>query len=66
MTLVATAFYETDWFKATVCGGIRLRLHACCPDPLRRRELASDLRIALLSRLRGDGLIGEEKAYGGD
>ena len=46
-------------------GGVRLWLHAWCPDPMRRRELASDLRIALLGRLRGDGLIGEEKADGG-
>ena len=47
-------------------GGVRLRLHAWRPDPLRPRELASHLRIASLSRLRGDGLIGEEKADGGD
>jgi small-conductance mechanosensitive channel len=47
-------------------GGVRIRLHAWAPDPLRRRELASDLRIAVLDRLRGDSLIGVEKADGGD
>lgn len=47
-------------------GSVRLRLHAWAADPLRRRELASDLRAALLSRLTGDGLIGEERAVGGD
>ena len=46
-------------------GGVRLRLHAWAADPLRRRELASDLRAALLSRLTGDGLIGGETG-GGD
>jgi small-conductance mechanosensitive channel len=52
-------------------GGVLLRLHAWAADPLRRRELASDLRAALLRRLTGDGLIGngligEERADGGD
>jgi small-conductance mechanosensitive channel len=47
-------------------GGVRIRLHAWASDPLRRRELASDLRIAVLDRLRGDGLLGEEKVDGGD
>ncbi len=46
--------------------GVRLRLHAWATDPLRRRELASDLRTALLRRLKADGLIGEGKADGGD
>jgi small-conductance mechanosensitive channel len=41
-------------------GGVRLRLHAWAADPLRRRELASDLRAALLRRLTDDGLIGGE------
>ena len=45
-------------------GGVRLRLHAWAADPLRRRELASDLRAALLRRLSGDGLIGGEEAAG--
>ena len=47
-------------------GGVRLRLHAWSADPLRRRELASDLRAALLRRLTGDGLIGQDRADGGD
>jgi small-conductance mechanosensitive channel len=46
-------------------GGVRLRLHAWAADPLKRREIASDLRAAMLSRLTGDGLLGE-KAHGGD
>ena len=52
---------------ADVSGGsVRLRLHAWAEDPLRRRELASDLRAALLRRLIGDGLLGKETADGGD
>jgi small-conductance mechanosensitive channel len=52
---------------ADVSGGsVRLRLHAWAADPLRRRELASDLRAALLRRLIGDGLLGKETADGGD
>ena len=47
-------------------GSVRLRLHAWAADPLRRRELASDLRAALLRRLVGDGLLGKETADGGD
>jgi small-conductance mechanosensitive channel len=47
-------------------GGVRLRLHAWAADPLRRRDLASELRAALLRRLTTDGLIGEAKADGGD
>ena len=47
-------------------GGVLLRLHAWGADPLRRRELASDLRAALLRRLAGDGLIGGEEAGDGD
>jgi small-conductance mechanosensitive channel len=47
-------------------GGVRLRLHAWAPDPLRRRELASDLRAALLRRLRDDGLLGGGDADGHD
>ncbi len=46
-------------------GGVRLRLHAWAADPLTRREIASDLRAAMLRRLTGDGLLGE-KAHGGD
>jgi small-conductance mechanosensitive channel len=47
-------------------GAVLLRLHAWAPDALRRRELASDLRAALLRRLAGDGLIGAEETGGGD
>ena len=46
--------------------GVRLRLHAWAADPLRRRELASDLRAALLRRLTGDGLLGVKEAGDGD
>ncbi len=51
---------------ADISGGVRLRLHAWAADPLRRLELASDLRAALLRRLSDDRLIGEGKADGGD
>ena len=47
-------------------GGVRLRLHAWAADPLRRRELASDLRAGLLRRLTADGLIGGKEAGDGD
>jgi small-conductance mechanosensitive channel len=47
-------------------GGVRLRLHAWAPDSLRRRDLASDLRVAVLRRLVGDGLIGGGNGDGGD
>jgi len=47
-------------------GGVQLRLHAWAADPLRRRELASDLRAALLRRLAGEGLTGAEETGGGD
>jgi small-conductance mechanosensitive channel len=39
-------------------GGVRIRLHAWAPDSLKRRDLASDLRTAVLRRLVGGGLIG--------
>jgi len=45
--------------------GLRLRLHVWAVDPLRRNELASDLRVALLRRLAADGLIGGGEADGG-
>jgi len=45
--------------------GVRLRLHAWVADSQRRRDLASDLRTALLRRLLGDGLIGGRAADGG-
>ena len=47
-------------------GAVLLRLHAWAADPLRRHELASDLRAALLRRLTADGLIGGGEADGGD
>ncbi|MGE5229722.1 MAG: mechanosensitive ion channel family protein [Deltaproteobacteria bacterium] len=47
-------------------GGVTLRLHAWAADPLRGREVASDLRAALLRRLTGDGLLGGGEAGGGD
>ena len=47
-------------------GGVRLRLSAWVADPLRRREVASDLRAALLVRLTDDGLIGAGAADGDD
>jgi len=37
--------------------GVLLRLYAWAADPLKRRELASDLRAAILRRLAGDGLL---------
>ena len=46
--------------------GVRLRLHAWTADSLTRRELASDLRAAVLRRLVGDGLIGGGDGDGGD
>jgi small-conductance mechanosensitive channel len=45
-------------------GGVLLRLHAWAADPVRRRELSSDLRIALIRRLTDDGLIGAGAADG--
>jgi small-conductance mechanosensitive channel len=45
---------------------VRLRLHAWAADSLRRRELASDLRAAVLRRLVVDGLVGGESGDGGD
>ena len=47
-------------------GGVLLRLHAWAPDSLKRRDLASDLRAAVLRRLVGDGLIGGGDGDGGD
>ncbi|MCX6372399.1 MAG: mechanosensitive ion channel family protein [Actinobacteria bacterium] len=37
---------------------VALRLHAWAHDPLVRRELASDLRAAIVRRLRDDGVLG--------
>jgi small-conductance mechanosensitive channel len=47
-------------------GGVRLRLHAWAADSLKRRQLASDLRAAVLRRLVGDGLMGAGDRDGGD
>ncbi len=46
--------------------GVRLRLHAWAADSLRRRELASDLRAAVLRRPISDGLIGGRHGDGDD
>ena len=44
---------------------VGLRLHAWTPDPLARRILASDLRAAVLVRLRADGVLdGAREASG--
>jgi small-conductance mechanosensitive channel len=43
-----------------------LRIHAWTADPLRQRDLASDLRIASLRRLTGDGLLSAGEVDGGD
>jgi small-conductance mechanosensitive channel len=47
-------------------GGVRVRLHAWAPDSLKRRDLASDLRAAVLRRLVGDGLLGGGDRDGDD
>jgi len=41
--------------------GTLLRLHVWAADPLHRREIASDVRLALLRRLTVDGLVGAEE-----
>ncbi len=52
---------------ADISGGeVVLRLHAWAADPMRRAEVASDLRAALLRRLAGDGLLGAGESGGGD
>jgi small-conductance mechanosensitive channel len=43
---------------------VSLRLHAWALDPHRRRDVASDLRAAILRRLRDDGVIGAREASG--
>jgi small-conductance mechanosensitive channel len=45
--------------------GVGLRLHAWAPDPHSRRELASDLRGAVLTRLVGDGVLGRGREASG-
>lgn len=44
---------------------VSLRLTAWAPDPLRRRTLASDLRVALARRLLADGVIPGRGEAGG-
>jgi len=41
--------------------GTLLRLHVWAADPLHRREIASDVRLALLRRLTADGLVGAKE-----
>ena len=43
---------------------VALRLHAWAHDPHARRDLASDLRAAILRRLRADGVLGAREASG--
>jgi len=45
--------------------GVGLRLHAWAADPLARRTLASDLRAAVLVRLRDDGVLGGAREANG-
>ena len=44
---------------------VTLRLHAWAHDPLVRRDLASDLRAAILRRLRADGMLGAAREANG-
>lgn len=45
-----------------ICGKeVVLRVHAWAQDPMRRRDLASALRIALLRRLLADGVLDPER-----
>ena len=46
-------------------GDVGLRLHAWVTDPLARRTLASDLRAAVLVRLRADGVLGGAREASG-
>jgi small-conductance mechanosensitive channel len=45
-------------------GAVALRLHAWSGDPHSRRELASDVRAAVLARLRDAGFVGCREANG--
>jgi small-conductance mechanosensitive channel len=45
--------------------GVALRLHAWAHDPHGRREVASDLRAAILRRLRDDGVLGAPREANG-
>jgi small-conductance mechanosensitive channel len=44
---------------------VTLRLHAWAHDPHARREIASDLRAAILRRLRDDGVLGAPREANG-
>ena len=44
---------------------VTLRLHAWAHDPHARREVASDLRAAILRRLRDDGVLGAPREANG-
>jgi small-conductance mechanosensitive channel len=44
---------------------VTLRLHAWAHDPHGRREVASDLRAAILRRLRDDGVLGASREANG-
>jgi small-conductance mechanosensitive channel len=44
---------------------VTLRLHAWAHDPLERRNLASDLRAAILRRLRDDSVLGAAREASG-
>ena len=44
---------------------VTLRLHAWAHDPLTRRDLASDLRAAILRRLCDDGVLGNAREASG-
>jgi len=44
---------------------VTLRLHAWARDPHARRDLASDLRAAVLRRLRDDGVLGATREASG-
>lgn len=44
--------------------GASLRLHAWAHNPHERRELASDLRVAVLARLVAEGVLGRREASG--
>ena len=44
---------------------VTLRLHAWAHDPLTRRDLASDLRAAIIRRLCDDGVLGNAREASG-
>ena len=46
-------------------GGVSLRLHAWAHEPTARRELASDLRAAVLARLVADGVLAGPRGASG-